>query len=99
MLKELEAREPDRHVAFTAIDQLKDAVDIQQFYQEYCELEGTEIANSNIGYILGYYGRDTMKRWFEALPDVSHPFFGRRLDVSAEEAFEAGKEFAKTLDA
>jgi len=97
VLEELKLKEPDRNIVFVAIDHLKDAEDIQQFYQEYCESITTEVANENIGYILGYYGKDTMRRWFEALPNVSHPFFGRRVDVSPEEAFEMGKEFARTI--
>ncbi len=80
-----------------AIDDLTAAEDIKQFYREYSAAYGEDLANSNIGYALGYYGSDVMRRWFDALPDVSHPVFGRSLHTTAEEAFEAGVELGKEM--
>ncbi len=89
-LEALEAKKPGRDVLFTAIDDLTAAEDIKQFYGEYSAAYGEDLANSNIGYALGYYGSD-------ALPDVSHPVFGRSLHTTAEEAFEAGMELGKEM--
>jgi hypothetical protein len=102
--------DPKRNPVFTAIEKLKDPKDIKQFALEYEEymIENSndqtrgrerEVARSNIGYILGYYSDDVMKRWYANLPDVSHPVFGagfgRGNDITPEEAFEMGKKMGK----
>jgi hypothetical protein len=53
------------------------------------------VAASNIGYVTGYYDDEVARRWFDAVPEVTHPIFGRRRDVTAEEAFEAGMKLAE----
>ena len=53
----------------------------------------SEHAETNIGYLTGYYGAkdaDAMRELF----DVSHPIFGRK-SPTPEEAFEAGKRWAR----
>jgi len=37
LLQELQAKNPDRNVAFTAIEELKDPEQIKQFFQQYVE--------------------------------------------------------------
>lgn len=48
------------------------------------------LEKSNIGYWTGYYDRKTAARVM-ALFNCEHPVFGRRTDVSAEEAFAKGR--------
>ena len=37
LLQELQAKNPDRNVAFTAIEELKDPEQMKQFFQQYLE--------------------------------------------------------------
>ena len=94
--QELDELEPSRNVVFTAIEKLKDAEAIQAFFQEYCDIVGQRMASKNVGYILGYYRDETIRRWFDALPTVYHPIFGRTIGITPEEAFKAGQDFAKS---
>jgi hypothetical protein len=96
-------------LTFMAIEVLRDAEKIRQYEREYIEWmrenasteeirrDAERVARSNIGYILGYYGKKEQKRWFDALPEVSHPIFGRRLDVTPKEAFKTGKKMAEAM--
>lgn len=108
ILETLQKTSPDRNVVFTAVEKLETPEEIRRFRDEYINFlqkEGgsedvrfnaKETANSNIGYILGYYGEKIIKRWFSALDDVSHPIFGRNiLSVSAEEAFQKGVQMGE----
>ena len=54
-------------------------------------------ALSNIGYISGYYDRETAMRIMETFK-TSHPIFGRRLPTP-EEAFDMGKKLAAERNA
>lgn len=49
-------------------------------------------ADRDIGYLIGYLSAQDRGRLY-ALLNLEHPFFGTR-DVSAEEAFQMGQEFA-----
>jgi len=104
LLERLEKAKPGRHPVFTAVETLRGPTKMKQFYQEYVgylrqhgdsesvRADPEAVANSNIGYIVGYYDKETADRWFEALPDVSHPIFGRDIfSVSPEDAFKAGQ--------
>ena len=84
LLQELQAENPERNVAFTAIEKLKDEAQIRKFFEQYVEsLKGSveedpeAVARQNIGYIVGYYDKKTADRWMKALPGVSHPVFGK----------------------
>jgi hypothetical protein len=76
-----------RNPVFTAVEKLDSDSDIKQFVIDYTNYiikerqditpeECSEIARSNIGYILGYYTPDIRTKWYALLPDVSHPIFG-----------------------
>ena len=103
--------DPKRNPVFVAIDTLKDPDDIRRFVSEYeswmVQNDETvrgrehEIACSNIGYILGYYGDETQRLWYGNLPDVVHPVFGagfgRGKTITTEEAFNMGMEQGKKM--
>ncbi len=104
LLERLEKAKPGRNPVFTAVETLRDPTEMIQFYQEYVgylrqhgdsenvRANPEACANSNIGYIVGYYDKATADKWFGALPDVSHPIFGRDMfSVSPEDAFKAGQ--------
>lgn len=95
-----------REVYFDRIDRAKTVDDVKQAWAEIleqCEKDGVpeSTARHNLGYILGYFGDETQKLWYGALPDVSHPIFGpsfgRGGNPTPEEAFNAGVEFAKNI--
>ena len=103
LIEKLEQKAPKRNWVYTAVETLEEPRDIKQFYQEYiCYLKhnGTsseikenaiDIANRNIGYILGYYGGEIVGRWMAVLPKVYHPIFGRSFSgISEEDVFKAG---------
>lgn len=54
-----------------------------------------EVAGSNIGYLMGYYGDEDRRRVYGLFPQASHPIFGhdfgRGADPTPEQAFEAGR--------
>ena len=88
VLEKLLKLAPKRNPVFTAIEELKKEKEIKQFYQEYiCYLkeEGDKevrenaerVANSNIGYVLGYYSSKTFYKWNKILESISHPVFGK----------------------
>ena len=99
LLQKLQAEKPDRNVAFTAIEQLKDEAQMREFFEQYVEsLKGAveedpeAVARQNIGYIVGYYDKETADRWMKALPGVSHPVFGKDIPWGdAKRAYEAGR--------
>jgi hypothetical protein len=106
LFEQMEKKDPKRNPVFTAIDTLKDPEDIKTFVMEYEEylIQNTndsirgrerETARSNVGYILGYYSKETRAFWYQNLPDVNHPVFGsgfgRGKDVTTQEAYNAGK--------
>ena len=59
--------------------------------------EAEDMVGQNLGYWTGYYDTATAQRVFElfAHRNVSHPIFGKRADVTPEEAFNAGFELAR----
>lgn len=83
LLRKMQSEEPDRNVVFVAIERIKDKNQIRTFFKQYVDFLGKsvenpkEVAQSNIGYVLGYYSRKTADRWMEALPEAIHPIFGR----------------------
>ena len=103
LLQRLQAEKPDRNVAFTAIEQLKDEAQIREFFEQYIEsLKGAveedpeAVARQNIGYIVGYYDRETVDRWMKALPGVSRSVFGKDIPWNdAKRAYEAGADKGK----
>jgi len=54
-----------------------------------------DLALSNLGYMIGYMDEATRRRWYGALPQVSHPIFGvgfgRGEDPTPQKAFEMGQ--------
>jgi len=79
MLKKLQAKNPDRNVAFIAIEELTEPKEIKRFYKEYIEWlsvatkNPSDMANQNLGYILAYYGDDTNRIWRHTIPEIYHP--------------------------
>jgi hypothetical protein len=57
-----------------------------------------EVAGSNIGYLMGYYGDGERRRVYALFPQASHPIFGhdfgRGADPTPAQAVEAGKRAA-----
>lgn len=51
---------------------------------------------ANLGYMAGYCDVATRQKVYD-LFGAEHPIFGKPREVSAEEAFQAGKSFAATL--
>jgi len=104
LLERLEKASPGRNFVFTAIETLKTPTEIKQFYQEYVDYlrqhgasediraNPEAVANDNIGYVLGYYNKETADKWFKVLPNVKHPIFGRDIfSISSEDALIAGQ--------
>lgn len=90
ILERLKRLDPNRNVAFVAIEQLTDPEEMRQFMAEYIGLLSTsddegvrenaaQVAGSNIGYVIGYYGKETSDRWLNTLEGLSHPIFGRNI--------------------
>ncbi len=54
--------------------------------------ETEDVVGQNLGYWTGYYDTATAQRVFKlfAHRNVSHPIFGKRADVTPEEAFNTG---------
>ena len=80
LLQELQAKNPDRNVAFTAVDELKNSEQMKQFLKQYVEwlkeasLKNPEdVVKQNIDYIVKRYDKETAERWMQALSEVSHP--------------------------
>lgn len=82
LLEKLQAQNPKRNVAFTAVDQLKEEDQIRLFFQQYIDFlrsngveEPESVAGINIGYVLGFgYSEETIARW--RMMPVSSPYFG-----------------------
>lgn len=99
LLKKLQAKKPNRNVVFTAVEQLKDEAQIREFFQQYVEWlkssveqDPEAVARQNIGYVVGYYNKETADRWMKVLPDVSHPIFGKNIPWGDPKmAYDAGK--------
>jgi hypothetical protein len=73
------------------VDALQTIVN-QALADEFMELardEDEDHADENIGYMIGYLGAQDQERLY-LLCEVEHPIFGRRVDISAEEAFAMG---------
>lgn len=75
-------------LARDAVDRFKDRTEIQQFYDElvgfvknegnYDTVEGARRASDDIiGYCTGYLTADEQRIWFDTLPTISHPIYGR----------------------
>ena len=100
LLQELQAKNPDRNVAFTAIEEIKDPEQMKQFFQQYVawlkeasQENPEDVAKQNIGYIVAYYDKETADRWMKVLLDVSHPVFGRDIPFTdSQSAYEKGRE-------
>jgi hypothetical protein len=110
LLKKMEKLHPKRHAVFTAIEELSTREEIRQFYEEYINYLKTEarepqvrreaerVARENIGYILGYYDKNTADKWMKTLPEVYHPIFGRDIfTVKPEDAFIRGQKYGEKL--
>ncbi len=104
---------PDKNPVITAIKHLKTAREIREFmrgYERYLirhpndSTKGREIetARSNVGYILGYFDDAVQRKWYRALPEVSHPVFGygfgRGYNPTPEEAFKMGQELGEEIN-
>jgi hypothetical protein len=90
--------EPERNPIFTAIENLKTTEEVKQFRSElitWYESKGwtqdnpecngktpEELADHNIGYIIGYYGKEERVLWYDTLK-IGHPLLGRMQDDSS----------------
>jgi len=98
---------PKRNVLFTAIDEFPKYPDEIAMMQKFVEAyplwlkehnpdwsmeEARRVANSNIGYGVGYYDRETADKWMSVSDSIAHPVFGRQIPWGEpEKAFEMGK--------
>ena len=93
ILSRLQRVNPQRNVAFIAIEELKDPDEMRQFMAEYVEWlsnsddeqvrkDPAKVAGSNIGYVIGYYSKETSDRWLNAIEGLSHPVFGTNIPYS-----------------
>jgi hypothetical protein len=79
---------PDRSVAFKAVEELKTKKEIMDFFNEYTAWlreygdtkqvrdKAEDVASNNLGYIAGYYDEETRAKIYDTLGDC-HPIFGR----------------------
>jgi hypothetical protein len=72
----------------TALQSVADRADADAF-MELAQEDSEDHADENIGYMIGYLSAQDQERLYE-LCEVEHPVFGRRTDISAEEAFAMG---------
>lgn len=89
--------------ALCAIETTAEAGEFFKAYVEYlsrgdAELGGKmpdDVAASNIGYLMGYYGPEERQRVYTLFArfNAVHPIFGR-MEPSEAQAFEAGKRAA-----
>lgn len=65
-------------------------------YLERCNpgVDGRWIAKQNIGYHAGYHEEEIRQLVYEVF-ECAHPILGTRKNVTPEEAFQAGAEWAK----
>jgi len=67
-----------------------------------CKEDNPQYAEQNIGYMLGYLGKDERERLYPLFSTCNHPIFGsdfgRGYEPTTKEAFEAGKTFAASTD-
>jgi hypothetical protein len=78
------------------IDEVKTPEEAEEFMNAYREDVGKRVADSNIGYLSGYYPQEDMIR-IQKLFGVQHPLFGDKV-LSPQEAFELGLKEAKKID-
>ena len=109
ILERLEIIQPGRNIVFTAVETIKDEAEMADFFVDYVgwlsEHGNTQeirdnakkIAGENVGYILGYYDKETAKRWHSIIELITHPVFGRNTDVTAEEAFNMGVQLGEKM--
>ena len=83
LIEKLQEENAERNFLFTAVERLSRPDEIRRFHNEYvawmqgnAEDETTQqnpeaVVNANIGYVLGYYSRETAERWMNCLPEVS----------------------------
>lgn len=89
--------------ALCGLESEADGADLWSAYVEYlsrptARLGGKtphEVAGSNIGYLMGYYGDEDRRRVYGLFPQASHPIFGQSFgrdgaDPTPAEAFAAG---------
>ena len=58
-------------------------------FMDLAQDEDEDHADANIGYMIGYLNAVDQSRLYTLL-EVEHPIFGKRTDISAEEAFAMG---------
>ncbi len=98
LLQKLQAEKPNWDVTYTAIDQLEDEAQIQEFFLQYVGLLKSSVeedpeaaALKNIGYAIGSFDRETADRWMRALPGISHPVVGKDIGKFLKSDREEGK--------
>ncbi|MEK7581179.1 MAG: hypothetical protein AAB512_02745 [Patescibacteria group bacterium] len=107
LVEQLIAHNPEGHVVFTAIRELKDPGEMRRFMFEFAQYVADnfddesarrnpmQTAGQEIGYILGYAGSETKQAWFDAVEGLEHPIFGRTVASSPEQAVERGMQDAQ----
>jgi hypothetical protein len=107
----------ERNVLFIAMEKLHTEDEIMAFYPQYVEslskigatmpYGNAEVAaESNVGYVVAYYGAETAKLWLSVIQKAKHPVFGREElvniirdpdGVAARQADVVGKQIAKRI--
>jgi hypothetical protein len=106
MLERAQKIDPNQSFLHNAIEHFIQPDGMRAFldqYEEWCEDQrkdgtGCEVARSNLGYVTGYFGEETQRRWFDAIPHLSHPVFGR-MNPTTDQAFNAGVAMGEALKA
>lgn len=98
IIDKLQRLNPARNVAFIAIETLVEPQEVRQFFNEYVEVfrekygdQAEAVAQSNIGYIVGYYNEETANRWRD-ITGATHPIFGANIPWNNPQAAMAAGE-------
>jgi hypothetical protein len=67
---------------------------MQEFLAAYREF--SPHADANLGYLTGYFGRDTANRMLELL-EVEHPVFGAQMPTNPASAMIAGRMWGQAM--
>lgn len=82
---------PGKNPIFTAVSNLTNPDEMKAFFRDCVDDyrkngETEDIRNNaeslvkyNIGYIVGYYDKQTADRWMNTLEGISHPIFGKNV--------------------
>jgi len=104
ILDKVRKYDPTKNIVANAINHLTDRTEIELFLEDYIEFLRTEfpgpdkrgstaeIALSNIQFMLGHYGDETIEKWYSIIPELEEFALGRRLVP-----YDDGEDLSKKL--